>query len=84
MNASLSLYDALVSVAVPTENARAVIQALEQDMQAVNVVGRDLGMVRLGQEMLKHDGQALRQDVAVLKQDMTEVIGRASCRERVS
>ena len=55
-----SLYDALVSINVPTDKARAVVDAMERDMGTTLATKQDLEKVRL----------ATKQDVDLLRQAM--------------
>jgi hypothetical protein len=57
-----SLYDALVSINVPNDKARAVVDAMERDMGTTIATRADLQLLR--QEM------ATRSDVADLRQEM--------------
>ena len=59
-----SLYDALVSISVPADKARAVVDAMERDMGATLATKRDLELLRLA---TKQDIESLRQD---MKQDI--------------
>ena len=63
MSYPVSLYDALVSIDVPTEKARAVIDAMERDMGATLATKTDLLLLR----------QELRQEMGELKQEFTLV-----------
>ena len=47
VNPQLSLYDALVSVSIPPEKARAVVAALEQEMTTVLATKSDLEQLRV-------------------------------------
>jgi hypothetical protein len=60
MSFSVALYDALVSIAVPTEKARAVVDAMEREMGATLATKADLLLLR--QELREEIGQ-FRQDV---------------------
>jgi phytoene/squalene synthetase len=63
-----SLYDALVSIHVPNDKARAVIDAMERDMGTTIATKADLQLLR--QEMAtKVDLAGLRQDFASLRQE---------------
>jgi hypothetical protein len=64
-----SLYDALVSINVPNDRARAVVDAMERDMGTTIATKMDLQLLR--QEM---SALATRADVAELRQ---EVAGRS-------
>ena len=55
-----SLYDALVSINVPSDKARAVVDAMERDMGTTLATKQDLEMMKL----------ATRQDLELLKQAM--------------
>ena len=55
-----SLYDALVSINVPTDKARAVVDVMERDMGTTLATKQDLEKVRL----------ATKQDVDLLQQAM--------------
>jgi hypothetical protein len=55
-----SLYDALVSIAVPPDKARAVVDAMEHDMGTTLATKPDLENLRL----------ATRQDLELLRRDM--------------
>jgi hypothetical protein len=55
-----SLYDALVSINVPSDKARAVVDAMECDMGTILATKQDLEVLSL----------AVKQDVAILKGDM--------------
>jgi phytoene/squalene synthetase len=63
-----ALYDALVSIHVPNDKARAVIDAMERDMGTTIATKADLQLLR--QEMAtKVDLAGLRQDFASLRQE---------------
>ena len=63
-----SLYDALVSIHVPNDKARAVIDAMERDMGTTIATKADLQLLR--QEMAtKVDLAGLRQEFALLRKD---------------
>src|SRR5688500_3560338 len=55
-----SLYDALVSINVPSDKARAVVDAMERDMGTTLATKQDLEVMKL----------ATRQDLELLKQAM--------------
>ncbi len=59
-----SLYDALVSISVPSDKARAVVDAMERDMGATLATKQDLELHRLA---TKQDLELLRQ---ATKQDL--------------
>ena len=72
MSFDLTLYDALVSIAVPAEKARAVIDALEQDMGSTLATKQDL--LFLKQEM-EHHIDRVRRDLKLLRSSMTVRLG---------
>jgi hypothetical protein len=75
-----SLYDALVSINVPNDKARAVVDAMERDMGTTIATKTDLQLLR--QELIaslasrdelagvRTDLAALRQDQALLRKDL--------------
>ncbi len=64
-----SLYDALVSIHVPNDKARAVVDAMERDMGTTIATKADLQLLR--QEMAtKADLAGLRQEFALLRKDV--------------
>jgi hypothetical protein len=75
-----SLYDALVSINVPNDKARAVVDAMERDMLSTLATKADLQLLR--QELvatlagrdevaaIKADVVSLRSDVALVRKDM--------------
>ena len=77
-----SLYDALVSINVPDDKARAVVDAMERDMGATIATKTDLEMLRFA---TKADLQLLRQkllsslasrdDLAQLRTEVREEFG---------
>lgn len=74
MNFLYSLYDALVSINVPSDKARAVVDAMERDMGTTLATKQDLDAQRLATKqdllLLKQDVQSLKQE---LKQDLQSV-----------
>ena len=60
MNYLYSLYDALVSISVPSDKARAVVDAMERDMGTTLATKQDLDGLKL----------ASKQDLMLLKQEM--------------
>jgi hypothetical protein len=60
-----SLYDALVSISVPSDKARAVVDAMERDMSTTLATKQDLQLLATKEEML-----LLKQDVAVLRHEL--------------
>jgi len=75
-----ALYDALVSINVPNDKARAVVDAMERDMTSTLATKSDLQLLR--QELvatlagrdevaaIKGDIVSLRGDVALVRKDM--------------
>ncbi|MCC7198309.1 MAG: DUF1640 domain-containing protein [Gammaproteobacteria bacterium] len=84
MELQYALYDALIGINVPSDKARAVVDAVERDMGTTLATKLDLrrcatqeGVMALRGELrqeisgVKQDVAALTQDVAGLKQDVT-------------
>ena len=69
-----SLYDALVSINVPSDKARAVVDAMERDMGTTLATKQDLVLLR---QELRQEMQLLRQELQqglqLLKQDLSGV-----------
>jgi hypothetical protein len=64
-----SLYHALVSINVPNDKARAVVDAMERDMGTTIATKTDLQLLR--QEMAtKAELAELRQETALLRKDV--------------
>jgi hypothetical protein len=80
MNYLYSLYDALVSISVPSDKARAVVDAMERDMSTTLATKQDLEALKLAtkQDLLplatREDLLATKQDLMLLKQEMTGAI----------
>ena len=55
-----SLYDALVSISVPSDKARAVVDAMERDMGTTLATKQDMESLKL----------ATKQDLLLLKQEL--------------
>jgi len=67
-----SLYDALVSINVPNDKARAVVDAMERDMGTTIATKTDLQILR--QELVsslasRDDLASVKADIGVLRQD---------------
>ena len=73
MSFPVALYDALVSIAVPTEKARAVIDAMEREMGATLATKADLLLLKqeLKQE-ISELRQGLRQEISQLRQEVNQ------------
>ena len=81
-----SLYDALVSINVPNDKARAVVDAMERDMTTTIATKTDLQLLR--QELLsslasreelagvRTDVGGLRQDNALIRKEMELLASR--------
>lgn len=67
-----SLYDALVSINVPSDKARAVVDAMERDMGTTLATKTDLQLLRreLTQEIV-----LVRKDMELLRNSMTIRLG---------
>ena len=76
-----SLYDALVSINVPSDKARAVVDAMERDMGTTLATKQDLQLLASKQDFLlvkqdllllasKEDLQPVKQDLALHRQDV--------------
>lgn len=83
MNFLYSLYDALVSIDVPSDKARAVVDAMEQDMGTTLATKRDLAFhtsatkqdLSVETAAIKHEFDLLRRDIAALELRMTVKLG---------
>ena len=66
-----SLYDALVSINVPNDKARAVVDAMERDMATTIATKADLQLLRAELQADLHSGLAdVRQEIALVRKDM--------------
>lgn len=65
MTALYSLYDALVSINVPSDKARAVVDAMERDMTTVLATKEDLKLLKSDLKQLEF---AVKADVKLLDQ----------------
>jgi hypothetical protein len=69
-----SLYDALVSINVPSDKARAVVDAMERDMGTTLATKQDLEHHRLvTKQDLEFTRLATKQDLEVLKLDLASL-----------
>jgi len=64
VNYLYSLYDALVSISVPSDKARAVVDAMERDMGTTLATKQDLLLLATREDLL-----ATRQNVEILGKD---------------
>jgi hypothetical protein len=69
MNYLYSLYDALVSISVPSDKARAVVDAMERDMGTTLATKQDLLLLAT-----REDLRATKQDLLLLRQELTSVV----------
>ena len=67
-----SLYDALVSINVPNDKARAVVDAMERDMATMLATKQDLQLIR--QEIENRQALTAR-DIASMRRDLSGEIG---------
>lgn len=66
-----SLYDALVSINVPNDKARAVVDAMERDMATMIATKADLQLIKQELTTLIQTGVAeLRQETTLIRKDM--------------
>ena len=72
MSFQFSLYDALVSVDVPPDKARAVIDALESDMGATLATKADVRLLQRDIDRLRKD---VERDLELLRSSMTVRLG---------
>jgi hypothetical protein len=74
MSFQFSLYDALVGIAVPPDKAKAVIDALERDMDATLATKPDILLLRKDVDLLRQDVRHeignLRNDIEQLRKDV--------------
>jgi hypothetical protein len=66
-----SLYDALVSINVPNDKARAVVDAMERDMATTIATKPDLQLLR---SELHQECALIRQECTLIRKDM-EIMG---------
>lgn len=62
-----TLYDALVSINVPNDKARAVVDAMERDMATTIATKADLQLLR---SELHQESALIRQECALIRKDM--------------
>jgi hypothetical protein len=75
-----SMYDALVSISVPSDKARAVVDAMERDMGSTLATKQDLELNRLA---TKQDLELLRQELAGVRSELKQEIGTQTLRMTV-
>jgi hypothetical protein len=79
MSFQVSLYDALVSIAVPADKARAVADAMEREMGSTLATKSDVQLLRqdLGklEQKLELELKLIRQDMELLRSSMTVRLG---------
>lgn len=67
-----TLYDALVSINVPTDKARAVVEAMERDMGTTLATKTDLRLLEQRMEAIK---QSLEKDMEILRSTLFVRLG---------
>ena len=79
MSFQVSLYDALVSIAVPADKARAVADAMERDMSVTLATKSDIQLLRQELDQLKQEFSAeftlVRKEMELLRSSMTVRLG---------
>ena len=75
-----SLYDALVSIHVPNDKARAVVDAMERDMATTIATKSDLHLLKADLNSLR---QELKSDLNLLRQELTAQISGLATREEL-
>jgi hypothetical protein len=79
MSFRVSLYDALVSIAVPADKARAVAEAMERDMGATLATKSDILLLRQELAQLKQEMNLefnlIRKEMEILRSSMTVRLG---------
>lgn len=75
-----SLYDALVSISVPSDKARAVVDAMERDMGATLATKQDLELLR---QETRQEFELLRQELAGMKSELKQEIDTQTLRMTV-
>lgn len=68
------LYDALISINVPTDKARAVVDAMERDMGTTLATKQDLALLRQELGTLR---VSVEKDMALLSSTLTVRLGSA-------
>jgi hypothetical protein len=72
MNALHSLYDALISINVPADKARAVVDAMERDMSTLLASKSDVAMLRQEMETTR---SLFSKELQLLKSSMEVRLG---------
>ena len=72
MSFPVSLYDALVSIAVPADKARAVVDAMERDMGATLATKVDLLLLK---QEITQELTLIRKEMELLRSSMTVRLG---------
>lgn len=86
VTAQYALYDALVSINVPADKARAVVESMEQDMSTTLATKSDLGATQL---LLKQEiggvRDSLKQEIGTVRDSLKQEIGgvRDSLRQEI-
>ena len=79
MSFQVSLYDALVSIAVPADKARAVADAMERDMSVTLATKSDIQLLRQELDQLKQELSLqlnlVRKEMELLRSSMTVRLG---------
>ena len=78
MSFEFTLYDALVSIAVPAEKARAVIDALEHDMGSTLATKQDTLLLKQDILLLRQELEHFKQQVARDFERLEEKLTRES------
>jgi hypothetical protein len=72
MSFAISLYDALVSIAVPSDRARAVVDAMEREMGATLATKSDILLLR---QEVNQELTLIRKEMELLRSSMTVRLG---------
>jgi hypothetical protein len=72
MSFQVALYDALVSIDVPTDKARAVVDAMERDMSTTLATKADIQLLR---QEFSQEFSLIRKEMELLRSSMTVRLG---------